>query len=149
MKDILRVESGKDAKRAKLLKRLSKKKQREEEAFQEKKGAPLVQDSFEVDAKDERFSALMDDHRFAIDPTHPGFAKTKAMQKIMDERRKKLDAMNGENVEERKGSTNKTQKEENGNKDGELSALVEKLKRRSGTADGNEYSAKKRRKQRS
>ncbi|SPO19832.1 related to ESF1 - 18S rRNA factor, nucleolar protein involved in pre-rRNA processing [Ustilago trichophora] len=148
MKDILRVESGKDAKRAKLLKRLSKKKQREEEAFQERKGAPLVQDSFEIDAKDDRFSALMDDHRFAIDPTHPGFAKTKAMQTIMDERRKRLDRVDadGEPVEKDKGG----KKGDAGNKDdGELSALVEKLKRRNGANAGQADQPSKRRKRRS
>lgn len=146
MKDILRHESGKDAKRAKLLKRLSKKKQREEEAFQERKGAPLVQDTFEVDAKDQRFSALMDDHRFAIDPTHPGFAKTKAMQKIMDERRKRLDrsAADGEAVQVERETT--AGERESGSKDGELSALVEKLKRRNGASSTGQDQPAKRRK---
>ncbi|KAJ1030824.1 hypothetical protein NDA18_002054 [Ustilago nuda] len=133
MKDILRVESGKDAKRAKLLKRLSKKKQREEEAFQERKGAPLVQDTFEIDAKDERFGALMQDHRFAIDPTHPGFARTKAMQKIMEERRKLLESKSGELEHRARDSVEKDGKENGG--DNELSALVEKLKRRNGASD--------------
>lgn len=143
MKDILRVESGKDTKRAKLLKRLGKKKQREEEAFQERKGAPLVQDSFEIDAKDERFGALMEDHRFAIDPTHPGFAKTKAMQKIMEERRKVLDSKSGEmEVEGKKGERSK-EREKRGD-DNELSALVEKLKRRNGAADEAEKQPRKR-----
>ncbi|KAJ1030448.1 hypothetical protein NDA16_001357 [Ustilago loliicola] len=148
MKDILRVESGKDAKRAKLLKRLSKKKQREEEAFQERKGAPLVQDTFEIDAKDERFGALMEDHRFAIDPTHPGFAKTKAMQKIMEERRKVLDSKNGE----REVGSGKGDSEEKGGKkegDNELSALVEKLKRRNGASDDAEKQPRKRSKRKS
>ncbi|SNX81499.1 related to ESF1 - 18S rRNA factor, nucleolar protein involved in pre-rRNA processing [Melanopsichium pennsylvanicum] len=145
MKDILRVESGKDVKRAKLLKRLSKKKQREEEAFQERKGAPLVQDTFEVDAKDERFRALMDDHRFAIDPTHPGFAKTKAMEKIMQERRKRLDAIDadGQPIEKKqKGKRKGGDGEQAG--DDELSALVEKLKRRNGANDGAEGPSKRR-----
>lgn len=146
MKDILRSESGKDAKRAKLLKRLSKKKQREEAAFQELKGAPLVQDSFEIDAKDERFSALMDDHRFAIDPTHPGFAKTKAMQTIMDERRKRLDRADGEAVEASQAKKDQSGGKLNGG-DGELSALVEKLKRRSdSSANGDPQSKRRKRK---
>ncbi|KAJ9476997.1 Pre-rRNA-processing protein ESF1 [Pseudozyma hubeiensis] len=149
MKDILRSESGKDAKRAKLLKRLSKKKQREEAAFQELKGAPLVQDSFEIDAKDERFSALMDDHRFAIDPTHPGFARTKAMEKIMGERRKRLDRADGDEQArlgtERQGG----EKAVGGGREGdsELSALVEKLKRRGdgpANGDGGQVSNKRR-----
>ncbi|EST09815.1 hypothetical protein PSEUBRA_000202 [Kalmanozyma brasiliensis GHG001] len=145
MKDILRVESGKDAKRAKLLKRLSKKKQREEAQFQERKGAPLVQDTFEIDAKDDRFSALMDDHRFAIDPTHPGFAKTKAMQKIMDERRGRLDRLNGDDVPMGREGKRKTGGDGEGKGDGELSALVEKLKRRgNGAGDEDEQRRHKR-----
>ncbi len=149
MKDILRQESGKDAKRAKLLKRLSKKKQREEEAFQERKGAPLVQDTFEIDAKDERFGALMDDHRFAIDPTHPGFAKTKAMQKIMDERRTRLDRVNGDGMPVERETGRKAGKSEgDGYEDGELSALVEKLKRRSNGAGGEEEGQRAKRRKR-
>ncbi len=151
MKDILRQESGKDAKRAKMLKKLSKKKQREEATFQERKGAPLVQDSFEMDVKDDRFSALMDDHRFAIDPTHPGFAKTKGMQKIMDERRRRLDALGAEGMAtEESGGKNKKRGGEGKKDDGEeLSALVEKLKRRNGPAqaDDGQASKKRRRKQ--
>ncbi|CDU23795.1 related to ESF1-18S rRNA factor, nucleolar protein involved in pre-rRNA processing [Sporisorium scitamineum] len=145
MRDILRQESGKDAKRAKLLKRLSKKKQREEQEFQERKGAPLVQDTFEIDAKDDRFSALMDDHRFAIDPTHPGFAKTKAMQTIMDERRRRLDLVDAEGMPQEQNGREKSGKDaSNGNGDGELSALVEKLKRRSNESAGDQQSAKRR-----
>ena len=147
MKDILRQESGKDAKRAKLLKRLSKKKQREEASFQERKGAPLVQDTFEIDAKDDRFKALMDDHRYAIDPTHPGFAKTKAMQTIMDERRKVLDRK-GEVVPDKVAGEKKGAQSE-GAKDGELSALVEKLKRRSEVGEGEQEKSAKRRRRKS
>lgn len=151
LKDIIRSESGKDAKRAKLLKRLSKKKQREEADFQERKGAPLVQDSFEIDAKDNRFSALMDDHRFAIDPTHTGFVKTKGMQKIMDERRKRLD---GQTEEEAAAAARRSGEKESGsgkkNGDGDdLSALVEKLKRRNGEKNEDEQQPAKRRKRRS
>ncbi|TKY90436.1 hypothetical protein EX895_000434 [Sporisorium graminicola] len=149
MKDILRQESGKDAKRAKLLKRLSKKKQREEQVFQERKGAPLVQDTFEIDAKDDRFSALMDDHRYAIDPTHSGFAKTKAMQKIMDERRKRLDRVDTEGMPQEQNGRDKRGKGESQGEHEELSALVEKLKRRNNESAGEQQQSAKRRKGRS
>ncbi len=142
MKDVLRVESGKDAKRAKLLKRLSKSKQRAEADFQARKGAPLVQDTFEIDAKDDRFAALMDDHRFAIDPTHPGFAKTNAMQKIMHERRMHLDRKNGDTPTE----SGKPQQQGSG-KDTELDALVQKLKRRNG-AEGEDRKKQRKRSKR-
>jgi hypothetical protein len=48
-----------------------------------------VKDSFEVDVKDTRFSALYSSHEFAPDPSHPHFRATKAMSAIMEERRKR------------------------------------------------------------
>jgi len=38
-----------------------------------------------MDTKDPRFAAVLDDHRFAIDPSHPGFIKTSGMQQLIQE----------------------------------------------------------------
>jgi hypothetical protein len=84
----------------------------------------------------------MDDHRFAIDPTHPGFAKTNAMQKIMQERRMHLDRKNGDTPSE----SGKPQQQDNG-KDTELDALVQKLKRRNG-AEGEDKKKQRKRSKR-
>ncbi|EPQ32267.1 uncharacterized protein PFL1_00464 [Pseudozyma flocculosa PF-1] len=142
MKDILRVESGKDVKRQKLLKRLSKKKQRQEEEFQARKGKPLIQDSFEIDTKDERFAALMDDHRYAIDPSHPGFVKTNAMKQLLDERRKRQDSRRqGEESAARKSpaanGVDGGRQDGSGGGDAELASLVDKFKKRPATANGS------------
>lgn len=57
-----------------------------------KKEAPRegLQDDFELDTKDPRFAAAFDNenHHFALDPTNPQFKKTKAMSKVLEERRK-------------------------------------------------------------
>ena len=142
MKDILRAESGKDAKRAKLLRRLSKKKQQQESEFLERKGKPLVQDEFEINTRDDRFSALMDDHRFAIDPSHPGFVQTKAMKKLMDERRRKLDASSDEPTF---AGADASKEQKKGESD-DIASLVSKLKRRAGNADAKSSPQKKKRK---
>ncbi|KAH9050421.1 hypothetical protein EDB84DRAFT_1555396 [Lactarius hengduanensis] len=48
-----------------------------------------VQDNFAIDVKDERFTALHEDHAFAIDPSHPNFKKTKSMSALLEERSKR------------------------------------------------------------
>ncbi|CAD6888025.1 unnamed protein product [Tilletia laevis] len=45
--------------------------------------------NFDVDVSDPRFGALMEDHRFALDPSHKAWKETKGMRKLVDERRKK------------------------------------------------------------
>ncbi|KXN72798.1 hypothetical protein CONCODRAFT_32445, partial [Conidiobolus coronatus NRRL 28638] len=46
-----------------------------------------IQDNFEIDTQDPRFSAIHESHMFAIDPTNPNFKKTKAMDALIKERR--------------------------------------------------------------
>ncbi|KAJ1831782.1 pre-rRNA-processing protein esf1 [Coemansia sp. RSA 2711] len=48
-----------------------------------------VQDDFELNVKDPRFGALYDSHNFAIDPNNPNFKKTKAMDQLLSETRKR------------------------------------------------------------
>jgi UDP-N-acetylglucosamine pyrophosphorylase len=40
--------------------------------------------------KDERFAALYASHDYSIDPTNASFAKTKNMDKLLDERRQRI-----------------------------------------------------------
>ncbi|KAG5437142.1 hypothetical protein PCANB_001118 [Pneumocystis canis] len=49
-----------------------------------------LQDNFEIDVNDPRFSAVYMSHHFAIDPANPHFKKTKSMMKILDERRRRM-----------------------------------------------------------
>ncbi|KAF8642244.1 hypothetical protein AX16_009519 [Volvariella volvacea WC 439] len=48
-----------------------------------------VQEDFAIDVNDERFSALHEDHTFAIDPSNPHFKRTKAMSTLLEERSKR------------------------------------------------------------
>ncbi|RUP09760.1 hypothetical protein BC936DRAFT_140061 [Jimgerdemannia flammicorona] len=47
------------------------------------------EDDFEINVTDPRFEAVMDSHHFAIDPTNPQYKKTKAMERLQAERRKR------------------------------------------------------------
>ncbi|KAL9936203.1 hypothetical protein V8E36_005045 [Tilletia maclaganii] len=52
-------------------------------------GDSREQANFDVDVADPRFSAVLEDHRFALDPSHKAWKETKGMRKLVDERRKK------------------------------------------------------------
>lgn len=69
-------------------KKLNKFQKRREAARSAKRPA-LVQPSFEMNTADPRFSAVMDDHRFAIDPNHPSFVNTPGMKQLVAERNKR------------------------------------------------------------
>lgn len=47
-------------------------------------------DTFDVDVKDERFAALFTRPEFNIDPSEPNFKKTKAMEKLIGEKQKRI-----------------------------------------------------------
>ncbi|KAI8929940.1 hypothetical protein BC831DRAFT_441650 [Entophlyctis helioformis] len=81
MKAVLKGE--KDAgKKGKAKAKLSKKKAKE------LAGAGETQDDFSLDVADPRFSAVLESHQFAIDPTNPQFKKTKGMDALLEKRRK-------------------------------------------------------------
>ncbi|TPX38335.1 hypothetical protein SmJEL517_g00324 [Synchytrium microbalum] len=46
-----------------------------------------LQDDFELNLEDPRFSAVTSSHHFAIDPSNPHFKKTPAMKKLLQSRR--------------------------------------------------------------
>nr|KAF6471265.1 ESF1 nucleolar pre-rRNA processing protein-like protein [Molossus molossus] len=46
----------------------------------------LLEDDFEVNVKDARFQAMYTSHLFNLDPSDPNFKKTKAMEKILEEK---------------------------------------------------------------
>ncbi|SCV71558.1 BQ2448_3146 [Microbotryum intermedium] len=105
-----------------------------------KKGAaeePQVEDSFKIDLKDDRFKSLHEDHEFAIDPTNPRFQKTRNMDALLTEGRKrrsnKLDARApvGAPPSEPTKQANKQSKESDN-----LQQLVESVKRKAGDAGG-------------
>jgi len=58
-----------------------------------------AQEDFVMNVKDERFKALFEDHKFALDPTNPHFKKTKAMAALLKERQSHQRAVRGEQAE--------------------------------------------------
>lgn len=89
MKDVIRAEKG--DKKSKKSKKYRKNKEDEED-----RGPGSIQPGFEINVNDDRFKGLMEDHRFALDPSHPSFIKTKGMDQLMEERRKKQKSKMGD-----------------------------------------------------
>ena len=63
------------------------KKKKKTEIVKEKE----AEDDFSVDVEDNRFSALFNRPEYNIDPTESNFKKTKNMEKIIDEKLKRID----------------------------------------------------------
>lgn len=87
-----------------------------------------LQEEFEMPVDDPRFKAVFESHEFAIDPSNPKFKATGAMKKILDEGRKKRKAGDVEDD----GDTQKSSKKPKSKDGGELSSLVEAVKRKAG-----------------
>ncbi|RZC41771.1 NUC153 domain containing protein [Asbolus verrucosus] len=93
----------------------SSKKKRKRKEIQEKEA-----DDFQVNANDERFSALFTSHLYNIDPTDPHYRKTKGMQTLINEKIKRRQEIDEPDVKKIK----------KGKKDAELSVLVKSIKRK-------------------
>lgn len=102
-----------------------------------------LQEGFEMDVADDRFSKVFSSHEFAIDPSNPKFKGTEGMKKLLEEGRKKMKKRgleeddDGEQEEEevgvkRKRSRKNKDKDAGGEGEGEdLSNLVASLKKKS------------------
>lgn len=92
----------------------------------------LVEDKFDMPVNDPRFTALYDDHEFAIDPSKPGFTRTKAMDKLLDERRKRQDrGMSTKRKGGDSGESTLKKKKRKAEESGEgVESLVERIKRK-------------------
>jgi hypothetical protein len=135
MKDILKAEQEGKGKKSRWAKKKEKRNpgnQRDQE----------VQENFAINVQDERFQGVFDDHRFALDPSHPSYLKTKNMDKIMEERRKR-------DKQRRKGppatSTNGTDRSEMPRKESgnDLADLVKSVKKRSASEKTDRPSKKR------
>merc|ERR1712025_99615 len=73
------------------------------------------EDNFKMDFEDQRFSAIFNNPKYNVDPSHPSFKKTKSMAAIIEEKQKRFI---------------KADKEEN--RDGEPPAKSAKKKQSSG-----------------
>ncbi|KAH8754927.1 pre-rRNA-processing protein-like protein ESF1 [Hyaloscypha sp. PMI_1271] len=89
-----------------------------------------LQEGFEIDVGDERFKNLFESHEFAIDPSNPKFKGTEGMKRLLEEGRRKR-GVEGDNevelVERKKSKKRKVDQEGDG---GELSGLVEMVKKK-------------------
>ena len=74
-KEIVKNESSKNKKKMKKI----KKKQQDEQ-----------QDNFQLDLSDSRFGSIFSRPEFNVDPSHPSFKKTKSMNKIIEEKQKRI-----------------------------------------------------------
>jgi hypothetical protein len=87
------------------------------------------EDTFTVETEDPRFAALFERNEYAIDPTNPKFKKTKGMQRLLEEGRKKRKVGEGEleeDGEEREGKKAKKDDVSAGGDD--VKGLVARLK---------------------
>jgi hypothetical protein len=124
IKEIARAEKNKKKKKGK--------KDKSKEVEGGKRGG--LQNSFEMDVGDERFSKLFEDHEFAIDPSNPKFKDTEGMKALLEEGRKKR----SHRVEDDEGGGDQVVKKnkkrktgpEIGSREQDLKGLVEKVKKK-------------------
>ncbi|TDL28603.1 hypothetical protein BD410DRAFT_760012 [Rickenella mellea] len=102
-----------------------------------------IQEDFSINVKDDRFSALHNDHVFAIDPSNPQFKKTKGMTALLEERTKRQK----ERSEDLPQRTSALNGEQTGDSGRSLQSLVESVKRKSSAVNhegvGKRHKAKK------
>jgi hypothetical protein len=104
---------------------------------------------FQVDTKDDRFSALLEgtDDRFGIDRTNPAFKETTAMKTLLEEQAKRRKKNRSKSSKEKASDKSKPQQSDGkgGNKDDswvesssgamELSSLVKSLQTKVKSSD--------------
>merc|ERR1712048_842214 len=49
-----------------------------------------TEDNFQMDVNDQRFSAIFNNPKYNVDPSHPSFKKTKSMAAIIEEKQKRI-----------------------------------------------------------
>ncbi|CZS88385.1 related to pre-rRNA-processing protein ESF1 [Rhynchosporium agropyri] len=91
-----------------------------------------LQQNFEMDVADSRFSKLYQSHEFAIDPSNPKFVATEGMKKLLEEGRKKRDREVGDGEVGEVVSVDKRgrKKRKGAEEEGELSGLVERISKK-------------------
>ncbi|KAF2208980.1 hypothetical protein CERZMDRAFT_48196 [Cercospora zeae-maydis SCOH1-5] len=93
----------------------------------------IVEDDFKVETNDPRFAALFESHEYAIDPTNPKFKKTKGMETLLEEGRKKRKGRHNEDDDDappkegRKKAKSEQKQRANGEGD-DVKGLVARLK---------------------
>lgn len=89
----------------------------------------LLEDDFEVNVKDSRFQAMYTSHLFNLDPSDPNFKKTKAMEKILEEKARQREQKEQELTQALKKKESEIQKESQKRSiDPALSMLIKSVK---------------------
>ncbi|XP_036177935.1 ESF1 homolog isoform X1 [Myotis myotis] len=89
----------------------------------------LLEDDFEVNVKDARFQAMYTSHLFNLDPSDPNFKKTKAMDKILEEKARQREQKEQELTQAIKKKESEIQKESQKRSiDPALSMLIKSVK---------------------
>jgi len=65
-----------------------------------KKNEKTPEDNFQMDLQDERFSGIFNNPKYNVDPSHPGFKKTKSMASIIEEKQKRIIAGDKQQINE-------------------------------------------------
>ncbi|KAL4833140.1 hypothetical protein H8958_007838 [Nasalis larvatus] len=103
---------------------LSKKKKK-----QLLKKKELIEDDFEVNVSDARFQAMYTSHLFNLDPSDPNFKKTKAMEKILEEKARQREQKEQELTQAIKKKESEIEKESQRKSiDPALSMLIKSIK---------------------
>lgn len=105
--------------------------QKNEANSKKKKTAEKYEDNFEINVKDERFTALFSSHHYNIDPTDPHYKKTKGMEALISEKLKRRieDTAESENDISAKLMKNE-ESVKNNSKKIEINMLVKSVKRK-------------------
>ncbi|XP_068931533.1 ESF1 homolog [Petaurus breviceps papuanus] len=102
----------------------------------------LLEDDFEVDVSDTRFQAMYTSHLFNLDPSDPNFKKTKAVEKILEEKARQREQKQQELTKAIKRKENDLQKETAKKSiDPALSMLIKSVKNKT-----QEFQARKKQK---
>ncbi|KAI0048362.1 hypothetical protein FA95DRAFT_1605340 [Auriscalpium vulgare] len=87
-----------------------------------------LQEDFSINVKDDRFTAVHEDHTFAIDPSNPHFKKTKSMTALLEERQKRRKHRPSDTPRDAAPSPSTASQS--------LTNLVERVKRKSAAPEG-------------
>ncbi|KAK2531768.1 Esf1 [Columba guinea] len=104
----------------------------------------LLEDDFQVDVADRRFQAMFTSPLFNLDPSDPNFKKTKAVEKILEEKARRREEKEQDLQETGKGQENKVAKKGEVAKkaiDPALSMLIKSVKSKT-----EEFQARKKQK---
>ncbi|KAG9294303.1 hypothetical protein G9A89_021662 [Geosiphon pyriformis] len=114
------------------MKEILKKEKRKGKKKRLKKVDEDEEDTFEINVKDPRFAALHESYHFAIDPTNPQFKKTKAMKKLLEERRhRQTDLLQDDDLESTKSQNKILSIDDTLPEDTSLTKLIKSVKRKS------------------